>query len=102
MSTLIRWTGVLVAVVAVSSCTSPILTCDQGCPAGTTCEVASNLCVRDDAADAGGTGGGRAGGVAGGSAGGASGEVDGIREELPMCMFTTVCVSAQASKNGSQ
>src|SRR3954468_22230399 len=35
------------------------------------------------------------------TAGGASAEVDGIFEDEPMCMLTTVCVSAQASKNGS-
>ena len=34
--------------------------------------------------------------------GGASGDVAGMREEDPMCMQTTVWVSAQASKNGSQ
>jgi hypothetical protein len=33
---------------------------------------------------------------------GASGEVDGIFEDDPMCMQTTVSVSAQAVKNGSQ
>ena len=36
------------------------------------------------------------------TAGGASAEVDGILEEEPMCMLTTVPVSAQAPKNGSQ
>ena len=36
------------------------------------------------------------------TAGGASAEVDGIFDDDPMCMLTTVCVSAQARKNGSQ
>ena len=36
------------------------------------------------------------------TAGGASAEVDGIFDELPMCMFTMVCVSLQARKKGSQ
>ena len=36
------------------------------------------------------------------TAGGASAEVDGIFDELPMCMLTTVWVSAQARKKGSQ
>jgi hypothetical protein len=34
--------------------------------------------------------------------GGASADVAGIREDDPMCMQTTVPVSAQAAKNGSQ
>ena len=33
---------------------------------------------------------------------GASGDVAGIRDDEPMCMHTTVPVSWQASKNGSQ
>ncbi len=33
---------------------------------------------------------------------GASGEVAGIRDDDPMCMHTTVPVSSQAWKNGSQ
>src|SRR5215831_8331564 len=33
---------------------------------------------------------------------GASGEVAGIRDDEPMCMHTTVPVSWQAAKNGSQ
>src|ERR1700730_8057836 len=33
---------------------------------------------------------------------GASGDVDGIFDDEPMCMHTTVSVSAQAAKNGSQ
>ena len=33
---------------------------------------------------------------------GASGEVAGIRDDEPMCMHTTVSVSWQAVKNGSQ
>ena len=33
---------------------------------------------------------------------GASGEVDGILDDDPMCMLTTVSVSSQAWKNGSQ
>src|SRR5580704_10370418 len=36
------------------------------------------------------------------TAGGASAEVDGIFEDEPMCMLTTVRVSAQARKKGSQ
>jgi hypothetical protein len=36
------------------------------------------------------------------TAGGASAEVDGIFDDEPMCMLTTVPVSAQARKNGSQ
>ena len=32
----------------------------------------------------------------------ASGDVDGILEDDPMCMHTTVSVSAHARKNGSQ
>ena len=36
------------------------------------------------------------------TAGGASAEVEGIFEDEPMCMLTTVPVSAQAAKNGSQ
>ena len=36
------------------------------------------------------------------TAGGASAEVDGIFDEEPMCMLTTVLVSAQALKKGSQ
>ena len=36
------------------------------------------------------------------TAGGASAEVDGIFDDDPMCMLTTVWVSAQARKNGSQ
>ncbi len=36
------------------------------------------------------------------TAGGASSDVEGIFEEDPMCMFTTVPVSAQAAKKGSQ
>jgi len=36
------------------------------------------------------------------TAGGASPEVEGILDEEPMCMLTTVSVSAQAAKNGSQ
>src|SRR4051812_25343585 len=35
------------------------------------------------------------------TAGGASGEADGIWEDEPMCMQTTVVVSWQAVKNGS-
>ncbi len=35
------------------------------------------------------------------TAGGASGEVDGIFDDEPMCMLTTMPVSAQAAKNGS-
>ena len=34
--------------------------------------------------------------------GGASADVAGIRDEEPMCMHTTVPVSAHASKKGSQ
>ncbi len=33
---------------------------------------------------------------------GASGDVAGIRDDEPMCMHTTVPVSSQAWKNGSQ
>ena len=33
---------------------------------------------------------------------GASGDVAGIRDDEPMCMHTTVPVSSQARKNGSQ
>ncbi len=33
---------------------------------------------------------------------GASGEVAGIRDDEPMCMHTTVAVSAQAANRGSQ
>src|SRR5690242_21916485 len=36
------------------------------------------------------------------TAGGASAEVDGIREEEPMCMAMTVPVSSQARRKGSQ
>ena len=36
------------------------------------------------------------------TAGGASAEVDGIFDDEPMCMLTTVPVSSQAAKNGSQ
>ena len=36
------------------------------------------------------------------TAAGASAEVDGIFDDEPMCMFTTVPVSAHAGKNGSQ
>ena len=36
------------------------------------------------------------------TAGGASGEAAGIFDDDPMCMFTVVCVSWQAAKNGSQ
>src|ERR1700674_1881093 len=36
------------------------------------------------------------------TAGGASAEVEGIFDDEPMCMLTTVPVSAQARKNGSQ
>ena len=36
------------------------------------------------------------------TAGGASGDVDGIFDDEPMCMLTTVPVSSHASKNGSQ
>lgn len=36
------------------------------------------------------------------TAGGASGEAAGICELLPMCMLTTVPVSWQTAKNGSQ
>ena len=33
---------------------------------------------------------------------GASGDVDGIFDDEPMCMLTTVSVSSHAAKNGSQ
>ena len=33
---------------------------------------------------------------------GASADVAGIFDDDPMCMQTTVCVSSQAAKNGSQ
>src|SRR5438874_11123497 len=36
------------------------------------------------------------------TAGGASVDVDGMRDDEPMCMHTTVSVSAHAAKNGSQ
>ena len=36
------------------------------------------------------------------TAGGASAEVEGIFDELPMCMLTIVLVSAQARKKGTQ
>src|SRR5262245_893427 len=36
------------------------------------------------------------------TAGGASAEVDGIFDDEPMCMHTTVCVSSHAARNGSQ
>ena len=36
------------------------------------------------------------------TAGGASGEAAGIFDDEPMCMHTTVPVSAQAAKKGSQ
>ena len=36
------------------------------------------------------------------TAAGASAEVDGIFDDEPMCMFTIVPVSAQASNSGSQ
>ena len=36
------------------------------------------------------------------TAGGASAEVAGMRDDDPMCMHTTVPVSAHAAKNGSQ
>src|SRR3954466_1063407 len=36
------------------------------------------------------------------TAGGASADVDGIFEDDPMCMHTTVSVSSHAAKNGSQ
>ena len=36
------------------------------------------------------------------TAGGASADVDGIFDDEPMCMHTTVSVSAHAAKNGSQ
>lgn len=36
------------------------------------------------------------------TAGGASGDAAGICEDEPMCMFTTVPVSWQIAKNGSQ
>src|SRR5262245_9300902 len=36
------------------------------------------------------------------TAGGASGDVDGIFDDEPMCMHTTVFVSSHAARNGSQ
>jgi hypothetical protein len=44
-----------VVVFISASCTSPIAVCESGCPAGTTCDEPSGLCLRVDA-DAGGVG----------------------------------------------
>ncbi|MDX2012792.1 MAG: hypothetical protein SFW67_21515 [Myxococcaceae bacterium] len=84
MSTTMRWFGVVAVAVSLGACSNDVQTCDQGCPGGTRCDTATNLCVRDapmaggaaggaSGGTAGGTAGGDAGGIAGGSAGGAAG-----------------------------